>query len=737
MKYSSSHGRMVLVVSPEGPSTEDGGALPCAAMTPKDPELPSGEEEIPGLSGLTWRRPREPGEGTGREGDPGSPPAAPDAFTREGKGSGAIYDQVSTLLEGGRFREAEALLCRGLEIYPESVELLKELGVLYHLQGRYGKAARTFTRVMNITGEGQQSLSWKIASLYYKALEELGGPDSGRSIPTFDLILSLEPGDREALAGKAMALRVLGRTDEAWRCVEEGLALDPPGASLSYQEGWLHMDGDRPDLAEDAFGRAAMADPAWPDPVFSRGLALLRLGRGSEAARILADYVESAGGTPVLRAGLGWFSLALHDPGRAREIFMKLAEEEDPAGYHGLAAVLLSLGMTGDARVILEKLSPAYPRDPFIQVNLGMVLARGSEGRDLAEAAIAARRALSLVPGFAPAHSCLGIVAFREGDPVSAGAGLTDAARLLDPAGERNLGLFLCATGRWEEAEPRLLRATRFDPLDHRAWAGLGAIALRRGEVEQGLASLRQANHLDPRDPGIVRGLSLALAMQGATEEAEEVIRKALSLVPAPGPVRWELLLELAALLLSSRGPEGDPVLDEEAGKVLAEAGEIRPGEPGILFYRAVIQGRLGHPKEAVDLFASCLGSGEYRAPAHENTRRLKKFAKAAGGVPGWFPTVRTALVLMTLLQLAASWYLFVAGLVSEGGFLLLLVLFSVLFALGAFLPWKEAARRREIPPDLILPVRTFVPVPEADMVSPLLRLRTALRPRTRSPPRP
>lgn len=671
------------------------------------------------------------GKGTsGQDDAPSSinPPALP---LQEAPGSEAVYERVSALLEAGRLEEAGSLLCRGLEIYPESVDLLKELGVLYHLQGRYGKAARTFTRVMNITGGGKQSLSWRIASLYHKALSELAGPDPAGSLPTFDQILALDPGDREALAGRSAALRILGRTDEAWRCVEEGLALDPPGASIPYQEGWLDMEGDRPDLAEDAFRRSALADPAWPDPVFSRGIALARLGRGREAGQLLSGFVESAGSTPALRAMLGWFSLALHDPGSAKEIFLKLAEEEDPAGFHGLAAALLALGQPGEAREIMERLAAAFPRDPLVQANLGMVLARGQGGRDLADAAIAARRVFSLSPGFGPAHGCLGIISLREGDPGAAEAHLSEALRLMDPAGERNLGLFLCMAGRREEAEARLLRATRLDPLDPRAWAGLGVIALRRGETEDGLRHLRQANLIDPRDPGTVRGLALALAGSGAREEAEELVRSSLPLVPEAA--RGPLLLELAAILLSGGGPGGDPVLDEEAGEALAAAGDTRPGEPGILFYRGVIEGRLGHPKEAVELFTSCLESAEYHAPAHENLRRMKKYAAtlAERGFPPGFPPARTVLALLALIQLAAAWYLFVARLVSETGFLLLLALFSALLALVALLPWKNGAEQRGTPPNLLLPERTFLPVPEADMISPLLRLRTALRPRT------
>jgi tetratricopeptide (TPR) repeat protein len=699
-------------------------------MTPKDPDLPAGEDEMPGLSGLPMRRPPGHGEGTAGQAGAGPDPAPAAVSWTEATGSGAIYDRVSSLLENGRLGEAEALLCRGLEIYPESVELLRELGVLYHLQGRYGKAARTFTRVMNITGEGKQSLSWKIASLSHKALAELDGPDPSESLATFDQILALEPEDREALAGKIAALRVLGRREEARRLLSEGLALDPPGASLRYQEGWLRMDGDRPDLAEVAFAQAVLADPAWPDPAFSRGLALLRLEKGTEALQFLREWVEAAGSPPGPRAMLGWFCLALHDTGKAQEIFLPPADREgDPAGLHGLAAVLLARGEQGDARVIMEKLSAAFPRDPLIQLNLGMVLARGQGARDLAEAAIAAKRALALAPRFAPAHSCLGITSFREGNLEAAMASLAEALRLGDPAGERNLGLLLGAAGRTEDAEARLRRAAVLDPSDARAWAGLGSIALGRGEGEAALGHLHRANLLDPRDAGAARGLALALARKGARQEAEEVIREALAL--APGPERWALLLELAALLVSAGGPSGDPVLDDEARGILAEAGKLRPGDRGVLFYRAVVEARLGQPREAMDLLASCEESPGYRAAAHENLRRLRKHLLAGRGFPAGFPRSRTILAIFSLLQVAAAWFLFVAGVISDMVFLLLLVLFSALFALEAFLPGGGTGAKRETPPELLLPGRTFVPVPEAEMVSPLVRLRTALRPGT------
>ena len=75
----------------------------------------------------------------------------------------------------------------------------------------------------------------------------------------------------------------------------------------------------------------------------------------------------------------------------------------------------------------------------------------------------------------------------------------------------------------------------------------------------------------------------------------------------------------------------------------------------------------------------------------------------------------------------------FTAGLLSEAGFVSLVAILSGLLAAAALLPARKGGPGRENPPMFVLPERHFVPFPEAEMVSPLIRLRTALRPRTDS----
>jgi Flp pilus assembly protein TadD len=367
------------------------------------------------------------------------------------------------------------------------------------------------------------------------------------------------------------------------------------------------------------------------------------------------------------------------------------------------------------------------PRDPLLQVNHGMALARAGEARDLADATVSAKRALSLDPRFGPAHSCLGVIAFKQGRLDAAEDHFHDAIRLSDQAGHRNLGLLACARRRWSEAEPHLLRAVRLDPMDARAWAGLGAVALQNGKAGEAVLHLKRAVMLDPWETGAARGLAIALARCGDQGRAEDVLRRGIGLIP--GPERWVLLLDMAAHLISMGRPAGSPVLDEEAQQLLGEAEALRADEPAVLFYQGVIESRIGDPKEAMELFASSMRFEEYRIPAIENIRHLKERIRSRKGILTGRTWARPALAAFCLLQLVALWLFFVARLVAETTFVLLISIFSVIFALTIFFPIRNGDLRKETPFHLVIPGRAFVPLPEGDMVPPLIRLRTALRP--------
>jgi hypothetical protein len=118
-----------------------------------------------------------------------------------------------------------------------------------------------------------------------------------------------------------------------------------------------------------------------------------------------------------------------------------------------------------------------------------------------------------------------------------------------------------------------------------------------------------------------------------------------------------------------------------------------------------------------------------YRIPAHENIRRVREHVGRSRGFLAAISPSRSLLALFVLLQLAALWLFFTARFVSETTFVLAISILSGLFALATLVPARNGEEKKEPPLYLVVPERTFVPSPEAEMISPLVRLRMALRP--------
>ncbi|MDD1634155.1 MAG: tetratricopeptide repeat protein, partial [Methanomicrobiales archaeon] len=89
----------------------------------------------------------------------------------------ALYGSAFSLMKMGQYDRAEKVLSDGLALYPESRDLLEELGVLYHLRKQYGKAVRTFDRALATGGAGPETALWKRESLYRMGLDSFDQGD--------------------------------------------------------------------------------------------------------------------------------------------------------------------------------------------------------------------------------------------------------------------------------------------------------------------------------------------------------------------------------------------------------------------------------------------------------------------------------------------------------------------------------------------------------------------------------
>jgi len=244
------------------------------------------------------------------------------------------------------------------------------------------------------------------------------------------------------------------------------------------------------------WGQTAAARPANQRAANNYGVALLRSGRASEAAKqfraalqIDPDFAEPREhlGDALCQEGND-----LLQSGRAAEAITCLSEalqiRPDLAEAHNdMGSALSALpGRTSEAIAQFEeavRLKPAYAG---AQNNLGNLLARA--GR-LDEAVPHFNEALRLDPNLAGAHTNLGIALAQSGHLAEAELHFAEAVRL-DPASvpaRKNLALDLIQLQRLPEAIAQFEQLVRLAPDDP--------------EMRQALAGLRRAAATPPHPP--------------------------------------------------------------------------------------------------------------------------------------------------------------------------------------------------------------------------------------------
>jgi Tfp pilus assembly protein PilF len=366
---------------------------------------------------------------------------------------------------------------------------------------------------------------------------------------------------------------------------------DRKEAESLYRRGIeLYNAGDYASAIEALSGAAAMASTV-PDYRYHLGLAYLKAGNASEAARELEATLGMMGlrrETRVLepmvlvQAAVAYLRLGKRDTARKR-VELALKRGEDSADAHYVLG-LLEAGEGKDERAI-EELRAAVERDRYhVEANLALAEKLVTSGR-ISEARESLRHAAHARPSDFAIAVALGELAFREGDPVEAEEAFAKAHRLrpADDAAAFNYGTVLLSRGKREEAI-EILRPLVERESPHDAAAFNLAQAYREsnlfGPAREVLLALLAR---DPTHEGASFSLALVLESASDLEGAERAYRDALRL--KPDDVR--ALRNLAVLLArSGRKAEAlsilegalDEPLDSEGEQAIREAIRILAG---------------------------------------------------------------------------------------------------------------------------------------------------------------
>ncbi|MBI4321373.1 MAG: tetratricopeptide repeat protein [Chloroflexi bacterium] len=520
---------------------------------------------------------------------------------------------------GERESALEALV-QAVQLWPDSVEAHRELGLLHESQAQYEPAVHEYRLAARLQPEAAENyinlgrVHRKLGKMA-QAAAELGRAislhgSSHEAYAELGLVFEHRGQHEEALAQYRHArqlaperaeyyqrvgwvLRVMGRLSEAE--VELGISvkLDPSEADYRDQLGAILAEQARFVDALEQYTQAVALRPHDPVHHHNVGAMLARLGNYQAAIPALMEAVRLSGGSGDGRSASS--ELALSTAVVAADAHSELGlvyekiEQHDKALYH--------YRRSAD----LMPLSEAY------WLRQGLVYRRLSR-HDRALTAI--KHAVALAPEDADLRLELGATYELLHDLESA---LREFARAIDlrpdEAGFRiRAATVFSRLGRFEQAEEQLGRALDLQPRSAEAHAELGRLRVEKGDVERGLGHCLTALEIEPDNASFHLAASQGFRHAGQLEEAIKEAERAAELSADLAEV-WFQLAQLHAETGSAEKAarcaqraanldETSPVYARLAGQHLSGLGRA---EDAIVYLRRAAE---GEPNKAEAHFA-------------------------------------------------------------------------------------------------------------------------------------
>lgn len=446
------------------------------------------------------------------------------------------------LFESKGFEEAASTFRKLTELDSSHPSAWYNLGVCYEKLSRWPEASAAFAR---IAGQGRPEawLGQGLASLHQRKAEE--------AAEAFGKYLALEPEHESALFGRAVALQMLRRFDEAAAIYEGFLTAGEPNAELLTN--LLALAVARKD--NDALVRVAAdlgkARPGSRQAGEARAYAAIVAGQWEVAIR---EFDQISSTEPLSDDWAYAKAYALWQCERngeaMRAVGVLLAQRPNHAQAHILRGALLEEeGNRAEALAAYRKGAPQAPDVEAVHWNIARVAA--AEGR-VEVIRQSAKSILDRNRHNAEGWFASGLAALLDRKNDEAVRGFSEALRLRRDwqEAEWNLGMAALQAGDATRAWKHLNNAREAVPAPA-ATEPLVRAALEGGKLQEA------ANLLSKAEPGCVAGavlynLALKFHESGQFEEAEELYRHAGDQDDASADV----FVNLGHVLLATGRPE-------------------------------------------------------------------------------------------------------------------------------------------------------------------------------------
>jgi len=213
----------------------------------------------------------------------------------DGRNGQALFVLALTEVQRGRFRQADELLGRVVDLEPNAALAWANRGNVRIALKEFDGAVAAFDRAI-----AAQPRFIEVHFNRAKLLKDLGRLEE--ALAGYDACLALAPGFLDALINRGNVLGMLGFHAEALACYDQCLAAQPTQVEALYNRGNVLMKLGRHDDACASYDRASALAPAFSAAIFGRihakTLACDWTDFDAESARINAGVEEAAGPLP-------------------------------------------------------------------------------------------------------------------------------------------------------------------------------------------------------------------------------------------------------------------------------------------------------------------------------------------------------------------------------------------------------------------------------------------------------
>jgi tetratricopeptide (TPR) repeat protein len=229
--------------------------------------------------------------------------------TKEAPPSGTAYSTEESGAVTARLAQRESDLRAELAHQPDSADLLYALALVLRQEGKPRESLDTYTRAAGYRKPAPEEL--RSVALDYVLLN-----DFEDAIHWLEVASRMDPGDAEILYALGRCYYSKDRFLDAGRMYERVLAIQPRHLKAEENLGLVYDATNRPEMAEDAFRKAASwASESGTDewPFLDLGSFLLDQDRAKEAVDPLRVAVHIRPECAACHEKLGRALLATHD----------------------------------------------------------------------------------------------------------------------------------------------------------------------------------------------------------------------------------------------------------------------------------------------------------------------------------------------------------------------------------------------------------------------------------------